>query len=285
LTALKLFVAKIVYSKKDAAGGNIARILKEKRGFSPRPLLKENGEEFLCWGNSFHSLIEINTPLLEADWLSRFPKTFSCELLVFASKHESEKKLPCLTAHATGNFGKPESAEGKNFGGTTSTLSKTSANALRAALDFLRGNPVPGFVVSREATHHGPTNLSWPSLFVEVGSSPTEWQDELACRAVADAVLASANHSLARKAAIGFGGPHYCPAFNEYEAENGEFAFSHICSKYSLESLNEALFNQMIEKTIEPVEFAFIDCKGTRKAYKDKICEWAERKNIEIEKI
>lgn len=280
-------MAKIVYSKDDLGGSNIARLLKEKHGFSERFSLEEKGKTFQCWRNGAHALVEFEGSLVLADWLADFPSTFSTELLIFASKHESEKGTPCLTAHPTGNFGKPSIHGEKALGGSEATLSKTSSKALRAAMDFLRSHSVNGFQVTREATHHGPTNLPWPTMFVEVGSSAKEWAIEEACNTVAQAILHSANnYSRADfKTAIGFGGPHYCPAFNDFEAENPGVALSHICAKYALENLNENLFQQMIEKTVERVELVLLDRKGIAKVYKDQICAWAEKSGLAVEKV
>mgnify|MGYP001136811958 CR=1 FL=1 len=46
-----------------------------------------------------------------------------------------------------------------------------------------------GYEVMYEATHHGPTDIPLPSCFIELGSTEKEWNDRIAARAVAQAVL------------------------------------------------------------------------------------------------
>jgi hypothetical protein len=42
-----------------------------------------------------------------------------------------------------------------------------------------------GYETGIECTHHGPSAVGVPSLFVEVGSDEPQWKDETAARAVA----------------------------------------------------------------------------------------------------
>ena len=43
-----------------------------------------------------------------------------------------------------------------------------------------------------------------------------------------------------------------------------EVAFSHICAKYALDSLDKGLVAQMAEKTADGVGFAVLDEKGMK---------------------
>ena len=110
------------------------------------------------------------------------------EIVIVASTHKSEAKVPMLNAHFTGNFG-----EDVSHGGSARTLSIAPALYQRAAvLEYQKlqkiNSKLKDYVVGIEATHHGPT-LDLPILFVEVGSSEKEWNDLIACEAAAKVIL------------------------------------------------------------------------------------------------
>jgi len=236
-----------VYSEIDPAGANVARFVKsEKRAVAG-------------------SLLELK-------------KDFETDLVVFASKHSSVSGKPCLTVHATGNWGAAEK------GGESRTLSRTSALALKTAFQFFKSQPLEGFDVFLEATHHGPTHLSCPSVFVEIGSGAQEWLNEAAARRAAECVdFVCANWKNARgRVALGFGGGHYCPSFNGLEA--GGFAFSHVAAKYALDFVDEALVRQAMEKTRERVECAVVDWKGCKAGQRARIAKICESLGLPLER-
>ncbi|MEF8855541.1 MAG: D-aminoacyl-tRNA deacylase [Haloarculaceae archaeon] len=105
------------------------------------------------------------------------------ELLVFASKHAGETG-PLLTAHHTGNFGQAD------HGGSDRDLARACPNAHARVVAALRTHAPDGYRVGMEATHHGPSEVGVPSMFVEVGSGPDQWRDPAAATAVARAILA-----------------------------------------------------------------------------------------------
>ena len=45
------------------------------------------------------------------------------------------------------------------------------------------------FQITIEATHHGPTHLKKPSIFVEIGTTESQWNDESLCSSVAKLVV------------------------------------------------------------------------------------------------
>ena len=117
-----------------------------------------------------------------------------------------------------------------------------------------------------EATHHGPF-LETPCLFIEVGSSKQEWDDDRACKVIAKTILESINSFKQNenyKVAIGIGGPHYCPNFNQIQLDN-QFAISHIIAEYAL-PINKEMIYQAISKTKEKVKYIIIDWKGLGKS-------------------
>lgn len=103
-------------------------------------------------------------------------------LLVFASRHAGDTG-PLLTAHHTGNVGPAE------HGGEPNELARACPNAHARVVESLREYAPAGYDVGMECTHHGPSTVGAPSMFVELGSGPEQWEDRRAARAVARAIL------------------------------------------------------------------------------------------------
>ncbi len=260
----------ILYTTEDIAGTNAARILKENYGFKQTEDLQIKDKTFKTWYDHEIQLIELNTRLaFDSNWLNDY---FASDLLVFASRHCSETSKPCLTTHTTGDWASGE-------------LSATSAFAVKTAFLFFKQNPLEGFSVSLEATHHQPWNLTTPSLFIEVGSSENEWRDERACALLAECVIETAkNYSNASgKSALGFGAGHYAPTFNELEAS--DYSFSFIAPKHSLDFVTTNLIKQAVAKTREGVEVAAIDWKGCSGEQRKKVIQACEEISLPWEKV
>ena len=233
----------VAYSADDHAGVNIARILLEEFKLDAR------------------SVVRIEPNIKEMVSLP-----FTPDLLIVASRHKSESGTPTLTCHATGNFGPAE------LGGFSRSLQETSALHLRSALLLLQeyqraGNL--GFDVSLEVTHHGPTSMPFPLIFVEVGSTSAQWDDVNACRIVARVISELLVCEPERvPVAVGFGGPHYAPNFT---AVADRVAVGHIASKHVAGFLDEAMVRQMIGKTVPKPSFALFDWKGLRGEERNRI--------------
>jgi len=214
---------------------------------------------------------------LEADLQKINPK--DAEIIIVASTHKSEAKVPMLNAHFTGNFG-----EDVSHGGSVRTLSIAPALYQRAAVleyqKLQKDNPkLKNYVVGIEATHHGPT-LDLPILFVEVGSSEREWNDLVACEAAAKVILKLVSESIEKATVVvGFGGGHYCPQFTKKLFEEG-FAFGHICPKYAADGLTEDVILQTVNKTNPKLEKVFVEWKGVKKEQRDSIISVLEKNNI-----
>ena len=263
--------AVVFYSTADSAGVNVAKVLKEHHGFRLKGHVDVGESQLPVWVSGGTQLVELQNPLIdESDFLKDF---FKSDLFVFASKHRSESGKPCYTVHAPGNWG-----ENTEFGGNAKELQLTSAKAQHTLLRLLKGQRMDVF---REATHHGPTSLKTPSVFVEVGSTDREWNNWLLAEPVANAIVEACKtwQNETAKAAIGFGGTHYCSAFAELP-----YAFSHVASKHALGSVDAAMVKQAVEKTVEPVEKAFIDWKGCNKEQRDKIIAALEENELSWER-
>ena len=173
------------------------------------------------------------------------------DLLIFLSRHYSANPVPVLTVHVTGNFGTAE------VGGTPRTLAPAAPAMMQATLRALRKHCPEGYRVSYEVTHHGPTGLSHPSFFVEIGSTEKEWTDPVAARAVAESVLSA--FPLNSVPLIGFGGTHYATRETEI-ALTSRGAFGHIAHTREIPMLDEELVKAMMVKS--GAVAAYIDRKA-----------------------
>ncbi|MFC7021312.1 MULTISPECIES: D-aminoacyl-tRNA deacylase [Haloarcula] len=160
------------------------------------------------------------------------------DLLVFASKHAG-KTGPLLTAHHTGNFGAAE------YGGAAGRFARACPNALRAVVDAMDEHAPAEYDVGIECTHHGPTDVGVPSMFVEVGSAEPQWEDPEAAAAVARAILDLADIAAdappengTRRHLLGVGGGHYAPRFERVIRET-DWAVGHVAADWGLEALSE----------------------------------------------
>ncbi len=165
-------------------------------------------------------------------------------LVVFASRHSGETG-PLLTAHHTGNVGPAD------HGGRPNDLSRACPNAHARVLDALATHAPEGYEVGMECTHHGPSEVGGPSMFVEVGSSEPEWADPAAARAVAQAILDlrgvdpdrpagdATDENRTRRHLVGLGGGHYAPRF-ERVARETDWAVGHVLADWGFEALDRA---------------------------------------------
>ena len=184
---------------------------------------------------------------------------FNPQAYIFLSRHSAASGIPSLTVHTTGNF----DSEAK-FGGTARELGRNDPSLMKNYLISLtkRKDRVKDYEVTMEATHHGPTALQKPVLFVELGSSEKYWGDGEAAAVVAEALVESlAQKEIWSRVAFGFGGTHYPEKFTRMSVEE-EVAFSYIVPKHSLGALDESMFGQMLQRTSAPVREAVLDWKG-----------------------
>jgi D-aminoacyl-tRNA deacylase len=155
------------------------------------------------------------------------------DLLAFVSRHAGETGA-LLTAHHTGNIGPAE------HGGADGELARAAPGAHDRVLDALREHAPEGYDVGTECTHHGPSSVGAPSLFVEVGSAEPQWRDPEAARAVARAVLDLAGTVPdAERTVVGVGGGHYAPRFARIGRETDR-AVGHVAADWGLEAMNQA---------------------------------------------
>jgi D-aminoacyl-tRNA deacylase len=245
-------------------------------------------------------------------------KIFSGDFIIFASRHQSKSELPSILTHSTGNW-----TDDNSHGGKPKSISFTSALMLRYAYNNLLNQKIAqklNWPVDLEVDHHGPTEIESPAIFMELGSSETDWKNNIGARAVGNAIIHTIHdylvflfhniqldkylkrkENLSKKFlyeyirsntrltnlifGIGFGGPHYARSFSKIYTSNDKSVFlSHIMPKYNAINSNKEQIRKMIEKTLEYVNTAIIDWKGLNSGEKKHIIDLIEDLDISIKK-
>ena len=229
-----------------------------------------------------------DSPLIFLNELKISNEGFKPDLMIFASRHRSEAARPAFLVHSTGNW-----TENNEFGGDPKRLSKTSAILLKSGyislMEHFNQLKESNFSVDIEVTHHGPTNLGIPLIFMELGSTKTEWvikdAGELVAKAILDTVerYSRFKHKNNQQIGLGFGGTHYGPNFSRI-ISNKNIALSFICPKYYILDLNKRFVEMMVDNTLEVVECFIIDWKGTNSEQKKHLIPILEEFDIPIKK-
>jgi len=229
-----------------------------------------------------------NTSLIHLDDLKLVETEINVDNIIIASRHRSKTSRPALLVHTTGNWGLEA-----EYGGNPRELSFASALLRKSGFLSLIFNSqkvsLGEFAIDVEVTHHGPSILKKPLIFIELGSSREEWTNILAAEVVANSIIDAIlrflqyNENNDHKIGLGFGGTHYAPNFSRLEQENN-IAFSFICPKYFIKDLDNSMIDQMIEKTVEKIDFFVIDWKGTNSEEKQHLIRILNEYNIPIRK-
>jgi len=265
----------IVSSSTDTASTTLANALIETEGFRSTGVsllgtqVYQKGSFLLAF---FEGMI-VFPPDLDA--------FFNPQAYIFLSRHSAESGIASLTAHTTGNF----SDEAK-FGGGARELGRSEPALLKNYLRSLakRKDEIGGYEITMEATHHGPTSLQKPVLFVELGSSEKYWGDAKAAAVVGKALVESLTEKKVwSKVAIAFGGTHYPEKFTKLVIEE-DMAVSFVAPKYALEHVDDRMVGQMIQRTAGPVKYALLDWKGLG-AHKERIGALASQFGLEVIRV
>ncbi|MCE2508813.1 MAG: D-aminoacyl-tRNA deacylase [Nitrosopumilaceae archaeon] len=215
----------------DPAGRNMAEHL-------ARDMSRQNG----VYRGDAYELAVLETPAISADWLE---SEFGYDGYVFLSKHAAESGRLALTCHSTGNFG-----EEAAFGGSPRQVAVPYPSLQKEYMRALweRRESFGSFDITLEATHHGPTALSVRTIFVEVGTTPEQWNDARLCGSVADALAESMGRpARAHPVAVCFGGTHYPKKFTR-EVIHGEYALGSIVPAHALEWVDDSMLSHILER-------------------------------------
>ncbi len=243
----------IIVSIKDIAGMNIKSTLIKSFG------LKETSRRFE--EDNVYELNNIKLYTITKDTVNanNLDKEIDADFFIFATRHSAKAGVKTLSVHTPGNW---DSAE---LGGLDKKLCLSPAERIKQAYLLLkRLNNLEGFEVTLEATHHGPY-LKKPCLFIEIGSTKTEWQNKKAAQLISKAIIELINKPKEDFiTVIGIGGTHYATNFNKILSRT-ELSIGHICPKYMLEVLTKHMIRQAIEKSTEKVQYVLVDWKGLGK--------------------
>ena len=271
----------LIASKKDVASLNIKEQILKHYPFDK--IANEFQGDSLFVADFEGKKLTLATLSDESVKAQDLPEKFpNAKLIVFISKHSSQSGKPTLSVHTPGNFGDGE------LGGLSKSLSVSPASAMQNALKALMHYKEAlnlSYEVSYECTHHGPS-LNVPSMFVELGSSPTQWGDMRAAEAVAHSAM-SAIASFPEpqtSAALGIGGTHYNQRFT-LMALAGKATFGHIVPKYAVHLVDAQMLRQCIERTLEKVPVAILDWKGIRSEDKPNLISALETVGLPFKKI
>jgi D-aminoacyl-tRNA deacylase len=266
----------IVTSDTDLASVNIRRQLIAKFAFRKKTDVPEFD------GNPVYASREILLLSSKRDLVvsEHVEKAFKTDLFIFASRHRSEAGKPGLLVHCTGNW-----TEEAKLGGRPYELAVAPASAMKLALQELSRQKMQlglvDYEVTLECSHHGPTSMSTPLMFVEVGSDADHWSDKLAGEAAANTLYNVASSVKRFKTAVGIGGPHYAPNFTKVALMSPEIAIGHIIPNYVLQGLSKEMVRKAVERTLERVELILLDWKGLRAEHREFLRPIIEELGIE----
>jgi len=255
----------LVAFKNDPAGHNMAEFISQD--------MTKDGDVFR--GKNF-DLVEIDSPVISADWLD---EKYDYDGFVFLSKHAAESGTLALTCHSTGNFDEAK------FGGNNKEIAIPYPDFQKQYMQNLWDNHelFSNFQITIEATHHGPTHLKKPSIFVEIGTTDSQWKDESLCSSVGKIVVDTFEKpSNSFPFAVCFGGTHYSEKFTK-ELLFGKYALGTVVPKHALEFLDPIFFEHLVAQN-QGAKIALLDWKSLGK-HKQTLIDLLSTTNLEIVKL
>jgi len=267
----------IVASKADPASMNIARAILELYG------LEETERQFE--GSPVYVKGDVELVFTNADTIhaEHVADALGAGAVIIASRHASAKGEPTLSTHTPGNLG--HEAE---HGGRPRELAWSEPRRMKSALRALSGGReqrgLVDYRVCLEATHHGPTGLGAPVVFVEIGSTPDRWEDPAAGEVVAEAIWEAATRPSGDVRAVGFGGGHYAPKFTELALEDVGLAIGHIVPRYAFQALglDRWLVEEPVKRTWGGCGAVVVDKKGLKGRERRFVISVAEELGLEV---
>ena len=262
----------LIVSRKDQASVNMLNILLKNYNFRP---YSESTDKETYYKYKNIELIVLNEEMIYCNYLEKICKS---ERIIFLSKHQSKSGKPTLTAHFLGN-----PSNEAPYGGEKMQIAPTCPNLLKNYIINLekQKNNLVNYEISLEATHHGPTNISKPCLFIEIGSQIKQWQDDNAANIVVNTIMESIeNENDGNKIGFGLGGPHYSKKFTELLLKS-EYSIAGYISRHYIEYFNQELLFQILNKCEQNIKYVIIDKKGLGKE-KKRIINLLKENELEI---
>jgi D-aminoacyl-tRNA deacylase len=268
---------ELIAALKDEAGMNMVNFLTSSKDFQ---MTRRDNQVYKSSKYRNVTLYVTNEdPLfIESYNVSERPTSF-----IFLSRHRSASGIASLTCHSTGNF-----SQDTLYGGKSNELGMVNPSILKAYFNELYRNrdSVPEYQITLEATHHGPTSLKGPIIFVEIGSGPEQWKDANAARVVCNSILEVSSRFYVRgsnRVALALGGTHYPEKLNKILRET-DFSVAYIATKNNLQFIDDKMIQQMMVRSTERITHVLLDWKGLGK-YKKSILDTIERTDLEVVRI
>ncbi len=276
----------IIVSKQDEAGLNMKNRLFEIIKFElfkefKAPITWPVGD-YQYFISELCSLLVIPENQIKTDY---FQGTVKSRLIIYASKHSSGAGQKSLLVHTTGIWGK-ESGHGGNDNEIAFAPSLALTYGYNKIKELKQKRNLDEFWIGAEVTHHGPSALDIPLMYIETGGTEIEWNDVEACNLIADVIyeiikiyhIPDTEFDLleTKPAMIGIGGGHYAPSFIK-KLDKEEYMLGHIIPKYAHEDLTDEMIKMAWEKTIAKKKIFLIDKKGTKSNFRHHFIEVIER--------
>ena len=255
----------LVAYQDDPAGHNMAKFLSKE--------MTLDGDIFR---GKYYDLVVIPTPAISADWME---EKYDYDGFIFLSKHAAESGVLALTCHSTGNFSDAK------FGGNNRQVAVPKPDLQKIYLQTLKKNQsqFSEFQITIEATHHGPTALAKPSIFIEIGTTEKQWTDTSLCASVATLIHQVMSQPIKKHpVAICFGGTHYPSKFTN-ELLEGKYSLGTVMPKHALDFLDEELFSHILTQNYM-AKTALLDWKGLG-SYKEKVLDLLKSTDLDVIKL
>ena len=197
----------------DIAGMNIVSALREKVEFNCESVRIPVGNTIIVerWIHPLLDVLIVTTDTVSLENIDSALKGYS--FVIFASRHESAKKIPFSLCYA--------------HGGIMLRIFKVMYERYRESKYFNLG-----WDCTYEATHHGPYVKNVPVCFVEIGSTISEWKEKEAANIIADAILnVSKARDIKEYSFVGFSGLHYASVLSRKCAMK-DIPLGHIIPRY-----------------------------------------------------
>ena len=271
----------IVVTKQDLCSKNIGEKLQQhfapfKHETCPYPTFKKDNA-ILVW--------HPNDLVLDVTDLDQY---FNPEIYIFPFRHLG-KGSPRLTVHPCGNFALPKPDSKAPYRGEPHKIAYSHPAYMRMALKHyskLNQERNLGYQVTYEVTHHTPTELKAPVMFIEVGDTEEQHKDDKAIQAATDVILhIISNEPEPCDNCIAIGGDHYAQRFTK-RALTENYGFGHFIPSYAMQDVTPEVINQALDKIMGGVKYAMIDQKQQGSSEdRQRIFQVLEKRGIELIKL
>lgn len=270
----------IAYSTIDPAGIGIAEALL-KLVYGRKCGVCRGAIECICTDHGV--MAGFHEDVIYFDFLEeRLP----ADSYIVLSRHSSSHGIKSYTVHHTGNIGSEALYGGKPFslGVAYPEASLRLLKALRKVAEEL--GRLEFYEVCYEATHHGPTEINKPLVFIEIGSTEDDWSNgvnhEVVALAVSELIVKGVVSNC--MPTLGIGGGHY-PRKHTEKALKEDYCYGHIIAKHSLSNLSWEILEKASKRTsLQPTRIV-VEKKGTKIEHRELLEAYSHHYNLPIDYI